>query len=313
MTNESLIELLKFELAKPGYEASDYRSGLRKAIAIARQHQAGGLHCARCAAELIESDGGQSEFPVIDENTLADKIGCKLLNSLYPSIMHRSVAGLNNSIVLKVIEVFRPYLRSPEPVSVADYEAVLTDHRRLVRELDVALNGEDAAPQASLCDIVAQVKATKREARQPEERRAENGTGVQESGATRAETEQPGECTYRLGDFGYQTGDCDHKTQDIDVGDHFGKIQVHGDDAPLIAARIISLLQCTPEREAVAQVAVQKAEAVAVMKQAMAERQFYSTWDEMTQESGVEEAVAWIDLDECCDALLERFELRRRG
>lgn len=34
-----------------------------------------------------------------------------------------------------------------------------TEHQRLVRELDVALNGEDgAAQQASLCDIVAQVK-----------------------------------------------------------------------------------------------------------------------------------------------------------
>lgn len=32
------------------------------------------------------------------------------------------------------------------------------DHKRLVRELDVLLNGVDgAAPQASLCDIVAQL------------------------------------------------------------------------------------------------------------------------------------------------------------
>ncbi|MGB3818087.1 hypothetical protein [Achromobacter pulmonis] len=39
-----------------------------------------------------------------------------------------------------------------------DYERVLADHRRLVRELDVLLNGDGAAAQASLCDIVAQVK-----------------------------------------------------------------------------------------------------------------------------------------------------------
>lgn len=43
--------------------------------------------------------------------------------------------------------------------TVSDYEEVLADHRRLVRELDVALNGDNAAKQASLCDIVAQVKA----------------------------------------------------------------------------------------------------------------------------------------------------------
>lgn len=36
---------------------------------------------------------------------------------------------------------------------------VLEDHRRLVRELDAALNGAGAAPQASLGDIVSQVKA----------------------------------------------------------------------------------------------------------------------------------------------------------
>ena len=43
--------------------------------------------------------------------------------------------------------------------SAADYEEVLADHRRLVRELDVLLNGEHgAAKQASLCDIVSQLK-----------------------------------------------------------------------------------------------------------------------------------------------------------
>lgn len=43
--------------------------------------------------------------------------------------------------------------------TISDYEEVLADHRRLVRELDVLLNGEEgAAPQASLGDIVAQVR-----------------------------------------------------------------------------------------------------------------------------------------------------------
>ncbi|WP_275272440.1 hypothetical protein [Limnobacter sp. P1] len=40
-----------------------------------------------------------------------------------------------------------------------NYEEVMEDHRRLVRELDVLINGEEgAAKQASLCDIVAQVR-----------------------------------------------------------------------------------------------------------------------------------------------------------
>lgn len=51
-----------------------------------------------------------------------------------------------------------PRCMGPETLSASDYEEVLADHRRLVRELDVLLNGEDgAAKQASLCDIVAQV------------------------------------------------------------------------------------------------------------------------------------------------------------
>lgn len=46
-----------------------------------------------------------------------------------------------------------------EALTVADYEEVLQEHRRLVRELDVILNGiSGAAKQASLCDIVSQVR-----------------------------------------------------------------------------------------------------------------------------------------------------------
>lgn len=45
---------------------------------------------------------------------------------------------------------------------IEDYKEVDTDHKKLVRELDVALNGKDAAPQGSLCDIVAQVKQVAR-------------------------------------------------------------------------------------------------------------------------------------------------------
>ena len=42
---------------------------------------------------------------------------------------------------------------------VAGYEEVLADHRRLVRELDVEMNGEEgAAKQASLCDLIGEHK-----------------------------------------------------------------------------------------------------------------------------------------------------------
>jgi chromosome segregation ATPase len=44
---------------------------------------------------------------------------------------------------------------------VADYEEALADKRRLVRELDFLLNGDAAAKQASLCDIISQLSKHK--------------------------------------------------------------------------------------------------------------------------------------------------------
>lgn len=46
-------------------------------------------------------------------------------------------------------------------LTVADYEKCMADHRRMVRELDVLLNGDGAAKQASLCDIVGQLRDEK--------------------------------------------------------------------------------------------------------------------------------------------------------
>lgn len=51
--------------------------------------------------------------------------------------------------------------------SVSDYEDVLTSYQKLVRELDVLLNGDGAAKQASLCDVVGQVAQIVREKGSP--------------------------------------------------------------------------------------------------------------------------------------------------
>lgn len=52
-----------------------------------------------------------------------------------------------------VVEAYRQLNRQLNAHLEADQ-----DSQRLVRELDVLLNGKGAAPQASLCDIVAQLK-----------------------------------------------------------------------------------------------------------------------------------------------------------
>lgn len=40
-----------------------------------------------------------------------------------------------------------------EQLTIADYEEVLADHRRIAREIDVSMYGRNAARQASLCDL----------------------------------------------------------------------------------------------------------------------------------------------------------------
>lgn len=52
------------------------------------------------------------------------------------------------------------YTHRRQLLAVVDaFEEAKADQQRLVRQLDVAINGVDgAAPQASLCDIVAQVE-----------------------------------------------------------------------------------------------------------------------------------------------------------
>lgn len=44
------------------------------------------------------------------------------------------------------------------PLTVLDYEEVLEDKRRLTREIDQIINGNEAAKQASLCDLVGDIK-----------------------------------------------------------------------------------------------------------------------------------------------------------
>ena len=51
-----------------------------------------------------------------------------------------------------------PAVAVADELTVQDYKEVIEDNKRLVRELDFLLNGENAAKQASLCDIVSQLK-----------------------------------------------------------------------------------------------------------------------------------------------------------
>lgn len=49
-------------------------------------------------------------------------------------------------------------MKRKEGLKISDYEEVLADHRRLVRELDIIINGDNAATQAALGDVVRQIR-----------------------------------------------------------------------------------------------------------------------------------------------------------
>lgn len=77
-------------------------------------------------------------------------IGGKVINWCE---LHRDTRGRD---MLLEMRAERDALRE----RVADYEEVLEDKRRIARELDVAMHGEEgAAKQASLCDLIGPAKA----------------------------------------------------------------------------------------------------------------------------------------------------------
>lgn len=80
-----------------------------------------------------------------------------LRNSLRESLKEARLAGPHTSRLLDAIPKLldRCAEREAEKATIADYEEVLADKRRLAREIDVAMHGEDkAAEQPSLCDLV---------------------------------------------------------------------------------------------------------------------------------------------------------------
>lgn len=76
----------------------------------------------------------------------------KLVDNTWPDFAARA------RIALEAAAQARPATDADlagEQLSIADYEEVLADKRRLTRDLDLAMHGEDgAAKQASLCDLI---------------------------------------------------------------------------------------------------------------------------------------------------------------
>lgn len=99
-------------------------------------------------------------------------------NAQKPIYQAQSVGGLWSDVTAEnyaMHETWRiayarpiPAQQSPHGLTFEDYEEVLAGHRKLVLELDILLNGDGAAKQASLCDVVGQVAKIVREKGEPQ-------------------------------------------------------------------------------------------------------------------------------------------------
>lgn len=79
-------------------------------------------------------------------------------DELYAKIIIDMVGG--NSDKWREIRDYTQRIRAESAEQARkDYQDVIDDYRRLTKELDIALNGDCTAKQASLCDIVAQVRS----------------------------------------------------------------------------------------------------------------------------------------------------------
>jgi len=73
-------------------------------------------------------------------------------------LIYRIVEQWGNAIEMPKMEGWLKEYAAKEKLTIDDYESVLADHRRLIRELDIIINGDNAAKQASLVDMVCQIR-----------------------------------------------------------------------------------------------------------------------------------------------------------
>ena len=78
-------------------------------------------------------------------------------NYCFEHYNQREIYAERRQLRLKGLEEENHYLKSV----ILLYEETEFDHKKLVRELDVIINGENAAEQASLVDIVCQLRRSK--------------------------------------------------------------------------------------------------------------------------------------------------------
>ncbi|NTT99386.1 hypothetical protein HT124_25155 [Pseudomonas aeruginosa] len=147
--------------------------------------------CDSCGAKWADDEGGKPEFewpesvekareflaahPAVEKSGGDERAAFELFVRKHCGMPEHIAVNWDAKFTNDAWEGWkaRAALAKPSPAQAEqptddDYEEVLADHRRLVREMDVLLNGEAcAAKQAMLCDLVSQVEAEVRKSGQP--------------------------------------------------------------------------------------------------------------------------------------------------
>lgn len=114
-----------------------------------------------CLSHPAESDRQQGlsitgEQPAAVSDGEIVKLAFEMCSACYSGMDHQ-FAGMSVVKFARAILALRPQAESDE-AQLADYQEALVSVDALVHRLDVAINGNNAAPQARLCDIVSQVE-----------------------------------------------------------------------------------------------------------------------------------------------------------
>ncbi len=131
--------------------------------AVAEKLKAGAVEQTATAERALDTKDLRNRI-LMGNNSGPVKMLAKILHFIDPKALDMEMARTGpaedayyNTQVRKLLEQIDA--AGANELTAADYEEALESNRVLVRELDVLLNGEDgAAKQASLCDIVSQVR-----------------------------------------------------------------------------------------------------------------------------------------------------------
>jgi hypothetical protein len=100
----------------------------------------------------------------IKENPTNSKLDLKKMSQQIDDILAKETPESLNKWLLEQRAKFLNNSESTtvdSELTIADYEESFESHRKLVKELDTIINGDDCAEQASLCDIVIQLRGKK--------------------------------------------------------------------------------------------------------------------------------------------------------